>query len=221
MLKKMLKVEECDLNQRLCFNEEPWMQPLVQTLIRTLQAKDAYTHLHCIRVAHYAEKLAQAAGLDREEQTIAKWAGLFHDLGKIGIPDHILLKTTHLTSSEMAVMQSHPLKSIEILKPLLSYSWFNRLVPGILHHHERMDGQGYPDRLQGDDIPLIARIILIADTFDAMTTIRPYRKNLPEKEAERELKRASGMQFDQKLVQVFLKVHAQWPKGEDIAHEPI
>mgnify|MGYP003350155424 CR=1 FL=1 len=120
-----------------------------------------------------------------------------------------------LTADEETIIREHPIKSVEILQPLTRLSFFESLVPGILHHHERMDGCGYPYGLSGDDIPLMARIILIADTYDAMTTTRPYRKGMAQEFAYKELKKFAGRQFDEQLVQVFLRAHSTWGKLEE------
>ena len=140
---------------------------------------------------------------------------MFHDLGKMGIPDAILLKPGRLNTREEAIMRAHPVKSVEIVQPLAQVPFFRATLPGIRHHHERMDGGGYPDRIQGDQIPLNARIILIADTFDAMTTNRPYRKSLGSEHAYKELKLFAGRQFDEQLVRIFLKAHPKWGNMEE------
>jgi HD-GYP domain-containing protein (c-di-GMP phosphodiesterase class II) len=133
----------------------------------------------------------------------------------MGIPDAILLKPGRLSSQEEAIMRAHPIKSAEIVQPLSQIPFFRSTLPGIRHHHERMDGEGYPDRIKGSAIPLTARIILIADTFDAMTTTRPYRKGLANEIAYKELRQFSGRQFDPQLVQVFLKAHPGWGQYEE------
>ena len=117
---------------------------------------------------------------------------MFHDLGKMGIPDSILLKPGRLTPEEEEIMRAHPVKSAEIVSPLTQVPFFKGVIPGIKHHHERFDGKGYPDGVLGENIPLIARIILIADTFDAMTTTRPYRNGMDHQFAYKELKLFAG-----------------------------
>jgi HD-GYP domain-containing protein (c-di-GMP phosphodiesterase class II) len=202
-------------------NEIPnWAMDVSTTLLQALKERDPYTYGHCRRVARNARLLAQAAGLDEYQQRIIEFSSLFHDLGKIGIPDSILLKPGRLTESEEAIMRAHPIKSVEILKPLERVPFFRSTLPGVRHHHERIDGAGYPDGIQGENIPLTARILLIADTFDAMTTTRPYRKGLDFDFAYKELKQFSGRQFDPQLVQVFLKAHPKWGALEtDITEE--
>jgi HD-GYP domain-containing protein (c-di-GMP phosphodiesterase class II) len=140
---------------------------------------------------------------------------MFHDLGKVGIPDAILLKAGKLTAAEEAVMRAHPIMSEKIVAPLASIPFFRATLPGIRHHHERMDGEGYPDRIRGSQIPLIARVILIADTYDAMTTNRPYRNGMSDEIAYKELKTFAGRQFDSQLVKIFCQSHPHWAKLED------
>lgn len=197
-----------------------WAKLVAQSLLSALKERDPYTYGHCRRVARFARLLAKAAGLNEEEQQIIEYASMFHDLGKMGIPDQILLKPGRLTPKEEEIMREHPIKSTEIIQPLTEVSFFKNMVPGIRHHHERMDGEGYPDRIKGEQIPLSARIILIADTFDAMTTTRPYRKGSGSEYAYKELKQFSGRQFDPQLVQIFLKAHPKWgPIEEEITEE--
>lgn len=187
-----------------------WASFVAKSLLQALRERDPYTYGHCRRVARHARLLAQATGLNEHQQRVVEFASMFHDLGKMGIPDEILLKPGRLTPEEEAVMKLHPEKSVEIISPLGNVPFFNAMMPGILHHHERIDGLGYPHNIKGETIPLIARIILIADTFDAMTTTRPYRKGMPVERAYAELKQFSGRQFDEKLVQIFLKSHPEW-----------
>jgi HD-GYP domain-containing protein (c-di-GMP phosphodiesterase class II) len=197
-----------------------WATDLASALLQALKERDPYTYGHCRRVARNARLLARAAGLDDYQQRLVEFSSLFHDLGKIGIPDSILLKPGRLTEAEEAIMRLHPVKSVEILKPLSQVPFFRSTLPGVRHHHERVDGAGYPDGIQGDNIPLIAKILLIADTFDAMTTTRPYRKGLDFDFAYKELKQFSGRQFDTQLVQIFLKAHPKWGAIEtDITEE--
>ena len=192
-----------------------WAYSVAQALLQALRERDPYTYGHCRRVATYARLLARDSGLNEYEQRVIEFSSMFHDLGKLGIPDSILLKPGRLTEEEEAVMRTHPLKSVEIVSPLASIPFFRATLPGIRHHHERMDGKGYPNGVSGENIPLTARIILIADTFDAMTTTRPYRKGLDIEIAYKELKQFSGRQFDPRLVQTFLKAHKNWGSVED------
>ena len=192
-----------------------WLNSVARVMMNALRERDPYTYGHCRRVARYASMLAQAAGLNEFEQRVIEYSSLFHDLGKLGIPDSILLKPGRLTQEEAAIMREHPVKSAEIVTPLAHIPFFKATLPGIRSHHERVDGHGYPDCLKGDEIPLNARIILIADTFDAMTTSRPYRAGLPIDVAYKELKTFSGRQFDPQLVKVFLQAHPGWGHVEE------
>jgi HD-GYP domain-containing protein (c-di-GMP phosphodiesterase class II) len=183
--------------------------------MQALKERDPYTYGHCRRVARHARNLAQAAGLNDYDQQVTEIASMFHDLGKLGIPDAILLKPGRLTPDEAAVMKLHPVKSVEIINPLSAIPFFKATIPGICHHHERIDGRGYPFGLAGDKIPLISRIILICDSFDAMTTTRPYRKGLTLDHAYKELRQFSGRQFDPQLVEIFTKSHPTWGDLEE------
>jgi HD-GYP domain-containing protein (c-di-GMP phosphodiesterase class II) len=192
-----------------------WAQLVSLSLLESLRLRDPYTYGHCRRVGRNSRLLAKAAGLNEWEQRKVEHAALFHDLGKIGIPDRILMKPGKLTADEITIIKEHPIKSVEIIQPLTKLPFFEAMVPGILHHHERIDGCGYPYGLSGDDIPLIARIVLIADTYDAMTTTRPYRKGMGDELAYKELKKFAGRQFDEQLVKIFLEAHPSWGKLEE------
>lgn len=191
-----------------------WTLDVAKTIMETVRAKDPATYEHCIRVSRSARLLAKAAGLDEMDQRIVEFAGLFHDIGKIGVPDSILLKPAKLTEAEFNVMKSHPEKSVQILTPLTAIEFYQRLIPGVLHHHERYDGKGYPACLKGEEVPLTARLILVVDTFDAMTETRAYRKGLPDEVAYRELKDFAGRQFDPHLVKIFLEARPTWTEAD-------
>ncbi len=196
-------------------NIPDWAYSVAKSLLQAIQARDPYTYGHCRRVARNARLLAQALGLNEYEQRIVEYSSLFHDLGKIGIPDAVLLKPGRLTREEEAIMREHPVKGVEILSPLSPIPFFREVLPGVRHHHERMDGAGYPDGVYGDQIPLTARIILISDTFDAMTTTRTYRKGLPVETAYKELRLFAGRQFDPSLVKTFIQAHPKWGNLEE------
>lgn len=197
-----------------------WAQYLAKTLMQAMRERDPYTYGHCRRVSRTAKLLARAAGLSENDQRVVEYSSLFHDLGKLGIPDSILLKPGRLTPEEEAIMRAHPVKSAEIVEPLQSVPFFRSTIPGIRHHHERIDGGGYPHGISGEHIPLTARIILIADTFDAMTTTRPYRKGLAFEIAYKELLTFAGRQFDPQLVKIFLQAHPKWDShDEEITEE--
>ncbi len=200
----------------MAWNDIPeWSEKVMLSLLVALKERDPYTYGHCRRVARNAALLAKSAGLNAYEQKVIEYASIFHDLGKIAIPDSILLKPGRLTFEEQSIIRVHPIKSVEILQPLSLIPFFKDILPGVRHHHERLDGKGYPDRIAGDDIPVSARVILIADTFDAMTTTRPYRQGLPNEAAYKELKQFAGRQFDTQLVKTFCDAHRTWGEYEE------
>lgn len=176
----------------------------IHALMQCLEERDAYTYGHCVRVMEYALLIGRAAGLNERELQNLELSAIFHDMGKIGIPDCVLLKPGRLDSKEQATIRQHSIKGSYIISLI---DEFREIVPGVRHHHERIDGQGYPDRLSGNQIPLSSRIILVADTFDAMTSTRPYRKGLAIETAYAELERFSGAQFDGEFVKIFLREH--------------
>ncbi|MFZ5590257.1 MAG: HD domain-containing phosphohydrolase [Bacillota bacterium] len=166
-------------------------------------ARDYNTMGHSEKVAEYARMLAEYMGLDEKMVEMAYLCGIVHDVGKIGIPENILNKPGRLTEEEYNVIKKHVDKGIDILACI---SWLEEIVPIIKAHHERYDGTGYPDQLQGEEIPLLGRIIAVADAFDAMTSNRSYRKALPLEEAIDELKKNAGRQFDPEVVNAFIKM---------------
>jgi putative two-component system response regulator len=170
-------------------------------LARAVEARDRYTIYHAERVGRYAQAIGAAHGLDAEDGQLLYQGGVLHDLGKIAIPDAILLKPGPLTADEFAAMRTH---SIEGERICLSLRSLVHYLPIIRHHHERVDGAGYPDRLVGRAIPLGARIVAIADAWDAMVSDRPYRAGLDPEEALRRLRAGSGKQWDAALVHTFL-----------------
>ena len=170
-------------------------------LSSAVDAKDPYTHGHSQRVAEYAVLAARDMNFSSKFLTMLKIAGQLHDFGKIGVREHILTKQGRLSESEMKAMQEHPSIGAQILGKFKS---FVDIVPGIRHHHEHFDGRGYPMGLKGNDIPLVGRIISVADAYDAMTTDRPYRVKLDRGEALAELKNNAGSQFDPEVVAAFI-----------------
>lgn len=187
-----------------------WSDKVAKTLLEALKRKDEDTFYHCCRVGRSARWLGKAAGFNEFEQFVLEYSGLFHDVGKVGIPDNVLKKPTKLDPNEIEVIKSHPIKSAEIIEPLTTTPFFRFLLAGVRHHHERIDGKGYPHGLAGEKIPIMARVIAIVDTFDAMTTSRPYRKHFPIEFARKELKDCSGTQFDGNLVKIFLEAQPHW-----------
>lgn len=162
-----------------------------------LSLKDVYTGGHGRRVAQYARLIAGAMALSQAEVDAVGEAALLHDLGKIGIPDRILAKPDHLTEEEFSVVQKHPIAGANILRAITP---LHRYATAVHHHHERFDGNGYPDRLRGTDIPLAARIIAVADTFDALTTDRSYRRGVGAEQALNTIAQAAGSRYDPEIV---------------------
>jgi diguanylate cyclase (GGDEF)-like protein len=175
----------------------------IHALAATIEARDPYIYGHSRKVSRYAVALAEAAGLPSEKVTIINTAAMLHDIGKIGVPDEVLNKTEKLDNESWKLIQAHPALSTTIVGHVASLV---ASLPAILHHHERWDGLGYPDGLKGDDIPVEARVLAIADAFDAMTSNRPYRSKLSYKKVLQELKQCSGSQFDPGLIETFLPI---------------
>jgi len=176
----------------------------LKTLVATIEAKDPITSGHSIRVTAYSLAIGRELGLNEKEMRILKISALLHDIGKVGIPEAILGKPAPLSEDEFIRMRAHAERGAEIVKNIKNVKG---VVLGIRHHHERYDGKGTPDRLKGNAIPLVSRIIAAADTFDAMSSDRPYRKGIPMDKAVAEIKQCSGGQFDPKIVDAFLKAY--------------
>lgn len=174
----------------------------IYALTATIDAKDHYTFQHSQNVAYYAAELAKAAGMSQEVVGIVREAGLLHDIGKIGVPEHILNKPDKLSKEEYGIIKSHVEKAVDIIRNLPSLDY---VIPAVLSHHERYDGKGYPRRLAGDTIPVTGRILCIADSFDAMTSIRNYKKAVSKETALEILKNEAGKHFDPMLVDVFVE----------------
>lgn len=172
-------------------------------LRQTVEAKDPYTRGHSDRVSEYSVLIGKKLGLDEKTLHILKIGGLFHDIGKIGIPDSILLKESKLSDEEYSQIKNHPMIGVHMLGDA---AIFTDILPIVKHHHERYDGRGYPSQLVGDDIPYVARIAAVADTFDAMTSKRSYRNSLPIDVVRAEIERCSGTQFDPNIAKVFLDI---------------
>ncbi len=176
---------------------------IVQTLSGAIDAKDTYTNGHSTRVADYSREIARRSGYTEKEQDEIYMMGLLHDVGKIGIPEAIINKPARLTDEEYAQIKTHPLVGARILKNI---SEFPQLAVGARWHHERYDGKGYPDGLAGEDIPQNARIIAIADAYDAMSSRRSYRDVLPQQHIYEELEKGKGTQFDPVFTEVMLQM---------------
>jgi HD-GYP domain-containing protein (c-di-GMP phosphodiesterase class II) len=197
-----LVIRNCDLYQNL----ETFVVKMVKSLVYAIEAKDVYTSGHSERVHHYSMLIAEKLDMTEEAKNHLYWASLLHDIGKIGIPGEILNKPGTLTQAEFSIIKEHPIKGVNILKPL---DQINSAIPGIMHHHEQYDGNGYPSGLKGEQIPLIARIIAIADTFDAITSDRAYRKGMVHKNAMKIINKVAGNQLDPKLVTLFNQVYKE------------
>jgi putative nucleotidyltransferase with HDIG domain len=182
----------------------------VKSLASAVDAKDPYTAGHSVRVQLIAKDLGAEMGCSDADLEALEWGGLLHDIGKIGIPDAILLKQGALTKEERTVMNAHPVKGEEIIRPVEKLA---PELPIIRHHHEWFNGSGYPDRLVGHGIPRLARILHVADSYEAMTAARPYRMTpLSEEQAREELRKFSGIQFDPEVVVAFERLISRRPE---------
>ena len=173
----------------------------IESLRLAVDAKDSYTRGHSDRVSYYSVLIGKQLGLSEEDLDILKQGALFHDVGKIGIPDAILQKPGKLTDDEYDDIKNHPSIGAKILGPA---KIFEPLIPMVLHHHERYDGRGYPGGLKGEEIPFMARIVCVADSFDAMTSDRAYRPRFTVVKAMEEMENCKGTQFDPELVDAFM-----------------
>ena len=196
---KRINEELANANEKL---ERAYLDT-VQTLRYTVEAKDPYTRGHSDRVSEYSVLIGEKMGLSEENIKTLRVGGLFHDIGKIGIPDSILLKTDKLSDDEYSEIKNHPSIGAHILG---AASIFKNIIPIVKHHHERFDGRGYPSGLKGDEIPFLARIAAVADTFDAMTSKRSYRNALDLQFVKEEIQRCKGTQFDPQIADVFLDI---------------
>jgi putative two-component system response regulator len=169
LLKLKMRTDELERAESVLFS-----------LARSIESKDPYTHGHCERLAEYAISLGRRLGIPEEQITALRRAGVVHDIGKVAVPDAVLLKPGKLTEEEWAVIRQHPVVGERICAPLKS---FRLVLPIIRHHHEKYDGSGYPDGLRGEGIPIAARVLQIVDVFDALTTERPYKKAFSTVEA--------------------------------------
>ena len=189
----------------------------VEALATALDAKDEYTSTHARWICDLALQVGEELGLDADELKRVELGALFHDIGKIGIPASILMKPGPLTSEERALIERHPELGERILAPIDQLAEVRPIVRAC---HERYDGQGYPDRLRGEEIPLEARIIFVCDAYHAMTSDRPYRAALATDEALRRLAEAAGSQFDPRVIEACLRVLARPSPGADVSADP-
>ena len=199
-----IRTHELDLEKKSY--EELTLETL-SSLAQVIDAKDHYTNGHSFRVAAYAKGIAEELGLSYQECEQIYFAGLIHDVGKIGIKEGILTKPGKLTPEEYKLIQAHSSLGGDILRGIKEFPIFEKVAR---NHHERYDGTGYPDKLKGEEISLEARIVTIADTFDAMTSDRSYRKALTDEYALNELQRYKGTQFDPNLVDIFVKLYHRY-----------
>ena len=199
---KLIKNINAELQATYEKLESAYMET-IETLRFTVEAKDAYTRGHSDRVAEYSELIGKALGLSETDLKTLKIGGLFHDIGKIGIPDSILLKTTKLDNDEYSEIKNHPAIGAHIIS---NATIFKDIIPIVKHHHERYDGNGYPSKLQGEDIPYLARITAVADAFDAMSSKRSYRDSLPLEVVRQEIEKNAGTQFDPEIAKAFLHI---------------
>lgn len=191
------------LRVRALYNSLDDAQRTIFALARAVEAKESFNLAHTERVSRNARLLGAAAGLSGDLLEDLAWGGVIHDIGKIGVPDSILLKPGPLSTGEAEIMRTHVVIGEEIARPLRSAQG---VLPIIRHHHERIDGSGYPDRLAGDAIPLPARIVAIADAYDALVSDRPYRGGLSHSDAIGALAAGAGSQWDPELVRLFVPI---------------
>ena len=196
---KKINQELKETNEKL---EKAYLET-IETLRFTVEAKDTYTRGHSDRVSEYSVLIGKYLNLSENDLHLLKIGGLFHDIGKIGVPDSILLKTSKLTDDEYSEIKNHPTIGAHILS---NATIFEDAIPIVKHHHERYDGHGYPSKLAGEDIPYLARIAAVADSFDAMTSRRTYRDSLSIDIVKEEIEKNKGTQFDPKIADVFLDI---------------
>lgn len=192
-------------NCELFDEQEKTLIGVVTAMVNALDARDPYTHGHSHRVALISQRVGRELELSEDEIEDIYLSGLLHDIGKIGVPDHILLKNGPLDAEERREIERHTVIGNAILSPVKQLA---RVLPGVLHHHEQIDGSGYPSRLKGDRIPLAGRILAVADAYDAMTTSRPYRNAMPVESAEQILLEGAGSHWDEAVIDAFFSAKA-------------
>ena len=189
---------------------------MIHALTAAIDTKDHYTYSHSNNVCYYATELAYGLNMDKDSIEIIKEAALLHDIGKIGVDEKILNKTGRLTDEERQIMQTHVENSVAIIKHIPSLTY---VIPAVIGHHERYDGNGYPRRVRGQDIPLFARILCIADSFDAMLSKRSYKETRPLEFALQEIENNAGTQFDPELAAIFVELIRKQKIVPVIEHE--
>ena len=195
-----IKTQELMIQQK---KQERMVLQTVKALSDAVDAKDTYTNGHSARVADYSREIAKRAGLSEEMQKDIYMMGLLHDVGKIGVPNTIINKPTRLTDEEFDIIKTHPIMGEKILKNITE---FPKLLIGARWHHERYDGKGYPDGIAGEAIPMEARIIAVADSYDAMTSKRSYRDDLPQSVVRAEVEKGEGTQFDPEFAKIMISM---------------
>ncbi len=196
-LLSLQKAKERALN----ISEKKGIREVVEALLAALESKDNYLNGHSARVAEFARRLGGHLGLGSKELKILEYAALLHDVGKIGVHEDILNKPGALSKEEFDLIKRHPIYSRDILAPV---SFLRPCLPGVLYHHERIDGKGYPEGLGGEDIPMVSRVISVVDAFDAMSSHRAYRKALPIPATLKIIGDVAGTQLDAEIAEVFL-----------------
>lgn len=204
----MLTVEKARLYDRI----HRLLHNSIATIANTIDAKDPCTSGHCQRVAKYAQMIGQGLGLSEEDLSDLEYTAILHDVGKIGVADSILKKQGKLTDEEYEEMKTHPVRGAAILEQIEEFN--SRITEGTRYHHERFDGKGYCQGLSGMEIPLFARIISVADTYDAMTQNRPYRGRMTRQNAVAELERCKGTQLDPEITELFISILQNLPEAE-------
>jgi len=192
------------VNLDLALSKRKVLIETMEAFALAVEAKDPYTHGHSRRVSLLAERVCRALGLGATACETVRIAGILHDIGKIGMPELVLKKPGRLTSPEVEVFKRHAHLGSRIVSAVTELEEVGR---AILHHHERFDGKGYPDRLAGDQIPLLSRILTVADSYDAMTSDRPYRTSVSHRQAMEEVARCRGTQFDPMVADAFLQLY--------------
>jgi len=204
VLKQALLCREREIKNKLIVNDlRDLLFGTIKSICEALDEKDKYTIGHSRRVTAYAMLVGTELGLNKIQLERLQLAGLLHDIGKIGTPQPILNKPGRLTEEEFAVIKKHPDRGANIIKNLKQ---LGEVIDWVRWHHERYDGRGYPDKLAGEEIPLGAAILTVADTYDAITSDRSYRKGLPHEVAYSEIKKCSGSQFNPKVAEAFLRI---------------
>lgn len=193
-------------------SEKYFLMRVIESLAMALDERDQYTHGHARRVTCLALILHEKINPRESDTEVLRLSSILHDIGKVGIPDSVLLKPGKLTDAEFELIRKHPAQGCHILQPMETDRRIQAIMKNIRHHHERYDGNGYPDGLQGENIPFFSRIIAVADSFDAMTSNRPYRDGMELSQALSEIKKGRGTQFDPRLCDIFLQIHEEAPQ---------